>query len=67
MAKEKLKFEIAKGDTIKFTVNTRSGRKTATRVVNGFWDETSKIPTVEFEGWKNFVVNHTEIIEHIRK
>lgn len=63
----KINKSIKVGDSIKFTVNTRGGKKTATRVVNGFWGESSHIPTVEFEGWKNFAVNQSEILEHKKK
>ena len=67
MLKFQSNLEISIGDTIKFTVNTRAGKKTATRVVGGFWDDENTIPTVTFEGWNNFAVNQKEIIEHIKK
>lgn len=56
---------MKKGDRIKFKVVTRAGQKTATRVINGFWDSKQTIPTVAFEGWKNFAVNRSEILNHI--
>lgn len=47
------------GDRINFSVTTRDGRKTVTRVVNGIPDEERV--TVRFLGWKEFIVLLHEI------
>ena len=58
MHKNKIKI----GDRIKFKSPTRNGSISVWRKVNGFWSPT-KMPMVRFNGWSNFVVKLSEIIE----
>lgn len=57
------------GDRIKFRVCLRSGFKTATRKVNGFWVEKiggKRTPTVRFNGFESFIVKPSEVLEVIK-
>lgn len=49
------------GDRIVFKSPTRSGTTKAERKVNGFW--MNGFPTVRFQGWGDFVVKPSEILE----
>ena len=55
-------MNIKVGDRITFRAVTRHTGAKATRVVNGFWGSTDK-PTVRYQGWSNFAVRRSEIIE----
>ncbi len=50
------------GDRIKFKSATRNSNNAVWRRVLGFWGDTS-MPTVRYEGWSDFVVKLSEIIE----
>ena len=54
--------KIKVGDRIKFKAATRNSYNAVWRQVNGFWGNTS-MPTVRFEGWSNFAVKISEVIE----
>ena len=53
--------EIKIGDRITFRALTRWSNEKATRVVNGYWLNSSN-PTVRYSGCGNFVVGLDEII-----
>lgn len=56
------KFNIEVGDRITFKACTRYSNNKVTRKVNGFWGSTDS-PTVRYEGWSDFAVKPSEIIE----
>ena len=56
------KFNIEVGDSITFKACTRHSNNKVTRKVNGFWGSTDS-PTVRYEGWSDFAVRPSEIME----
>ncbi len=60
------------GDRITFKAVTRNSHRKATRAVNGaypfyFPQDGPFLPTVRYEGWSDFVVKESEIIEVHKK
>ena len=50
------------GDRIKFKAATRDSYKAVWRKVNGFWGTTG-MPTVAYNGWADFAVRISEVLE----
>jgi hypothetical protein len=48
------------GDNITFKSPTRNGNIKATRKINGTFNG---LPTVQFNGWSNFVIKQNEILD----
>lgn len=54
------------GDRIKFTVATRQGMESATRIVKGLWRYNDGGYLVGFRGYTEFIVKPSEVTEVIR-
>ena len=54
--------EMKIGDRIKVKIACRWGWVRGWRVITGFTEDSE--PTIDCNGWRDFIVHHREILDH---